>query len=119
MKKKRVSLSSEIHCIMLAIQGLRLLAVRLIDTPEDPEANHIATSLASLTTLVVERARLVERAVCGTIDPRLVWNRENDATGLDELIVLESWREPAPRPRVRDPRARDRQGRGDVSRGRS
>ena len=102
MKRKRVSLSSEIHYLRLAIQGLRVLALRLIDAPEDAEASRIATSLASLTMLVVERVRLVERAVRGTIDPRLVWNRENDAALTDVQIVLDAWGEAAPGPRARD-----------------
>ena len=100
MKRKRVSLSSEIHYLMLAIQGLRVLAVRVTDAPEDPEARLIALSLASLTTLVAERLRLVGRAVRGDVDPTLIWNRDNKAEGMDDAVTLTSW-EPKLRGRAR------------------
>jgi hypothetical protein len=103
MKKKRISVSSELHQLALAASGLRLLASRLRDAPEDPESRDTGTAVASLLLLLTERLRLVERAVRGTIDPAVIWNRENDAEGLDEAVTLTSWEtNPGGRARGRD-----------------
>ncbi len=94
--RKDVSLSDELHHLLLAIDGARELAERLGES--SLEVSPMAYSIASTMVLVRERLRLLERAVRGAVDPWLLWSRDNAASeplgerSDDESdLTLEGW----------------------------
>ena len=76
-KRKRVSLSSELHLTMDAINGVRSLTKQWIDS--FGMDSRLPDQIRALLAIVTERIRLMDRAVRGAVDPHLVWCEENDA----------------------------------------
>lgn len=94
-RKNRVSLSSEVHLLGLAVEAARTLAGRVDESPAD-EARLFARQASAVLTLVRERLLLVHRIVRGQVDPRLMRCPENDAVDEDEVpgegdVVLRPW----------------------------
>jgi hypothetical protein len=90
--KRLVSVSGELHVLMKAVAGIRALAARSIDSPDDSET--LALSISSLLVLVEERLRLVDRATRDAIDPSLAWCQVNAAIPTTEGdLVLVGWSE--------------------------
>ncbi len=75
-KRKRVSLSSELHLTMDAISGVRSLTKQWIDS--FGMDTRLPDQIRALLAVVTERIRLLDRVVRGTVDPHLVWCDEND-----------------------------------------
>lgn len=94
VRRKRVSLSNELHVVIDSLGGLRSLTRQWIDAfGTEP---HLPDQVLALLSVVIERLRLLDRAVRGTIDPRLVWSQENDVDLIpgdpqEEDVVLASW----------------------------
>jgi hypothetical protein len=80
MEPKTVSLSGELHMLMRAVDGARDIAERLNESRFHD--GNLPLSLAASLALVRERLRLLDRAVRGSVDPRLLWCPENDAVPL-------------------------------------
>ena len=94
-RKKRVSLSSEVHLLGMAVEAARNLAERVDDSPPD-EGRLFARQASAVLTLVRERLTLVRRIVRGQVDPRLMRCPENDTVDDDEVPgegdgVLRPW----------------------------
>ena len=94
MKRKRISLSNELTVIMDATRGIHGLTRRWIEAygmldAEAPDA------ISALLVVVVERVRLLDRVVRGTVDPWLLVCRENQALppqdGDEDDVVLPAW----------------------------
>lgn len=94
MQKRRISFSNELHVLMNSIGGLHSLTRQWIDSfGQEP---HIPYQVYALLTLVMDRLRLLDRAVRGTVDPHLAWSRQNDADltpgdRREEDIILPAW----------------------------
>ena len=94
--RKSVSLSNELHVIMDSIRGVRSLTKQWIDS-FGMDAD-IPQQVSALLVVLMDRLRLVDRAVRGTVDPHLVWSPENDAHDIpgdpkEEDVVLVAWSE--------------------------
>lgn len=96
MRKKRVSLSSELHLVSRTIDGMRLLTEKWKELHfNDEDLPRLAQALHSTLVLVRERLTLVDCAVRDSLDPRRLFCPENEA--LDELpgddgdVVLHPW----------------------------
>ncbi len=94
--RKTVSLSNELHVIMDSIRGVRSLTKQWIDS-FGMDAD-IPQQVSALLVVLMDRIRLVDRAVRGTVDPHLVWSPENDAHDIpgdpnEEDVVLVAWSE--------------------------
>jgi hypothetical protein len=78
MPKKTLSLSNELHLIMDAVGGVQRQVRHVIDdyAADDPDA---LAGIDAMLVVLRERLRLLDRAVRGTLDPRLVWCAESDA----------------------------------------
>lgn len=91
---RKISISNELHVVMDSIGGLHSLTRQWIDSfGQEP---HIPDQVYALLTLLLDRLRLLDRAVRGTIDPHLVWSRQNDADLIpgdrrEEDIILTAW----------------------------
>lgn len=96
VRRKRVSLSNELHVVIDSMGGLRSLTRQWIDSfGTEP---HLADQVLALLSVVIERLRLLDRAVRGTIDPHLVWSQENDVDLIpgdpqEEDILLACWQD--------------------------
>lgn len=94
--RKRVSLSNELHLVIDSIGGIRALTRQWIDSfGGEP---HVPDQIHAVLTVVIDRLRLLDRAVRGTIDPFLVWSSENDVESIpgdpsEEDVVLTAWSE--------------------------
>lgn len=100
MPPKRVSLSNELHLAIDALQGVHALTRQWSDSfGSDPQLpDHVAATVS----MIVERLRLLDRVVRGTVDPRLVWSPQNDKDSIpgdprEDDVVFSEWiaREPA------------------------
>jgi hypothetical protein len=95
-ERKAISLSGELHLLMRVTETLRRITEGLCETRfHDTE---LASAIAGCMTILKERLRLLDRAIRGAIDPRLLWCEENDAitlnpstTGDDGDVVLKVW----------------------------
>jgi hypothetical protein len=95
MQRKTVSVSSELQLLIDGARGVHALTRRFIDSfgmeTELPE------SISALLVIMIERLRLMDRAVRGTVDPHLVYCVENDASRSanpsEEDLVLTEWSE--------------------------
>lgn len=77
MPTRTVSLSNDLHLAMVAIGGAQRLARHILEGyADDPEG---VVAIDAMLVIVRERLRLLDRAVRGTVDPRLAWCAENDA----------------------------------------
>ena len=95
--RKAVSLSSELHVLASAIEGVRRRAEHLGIDAGAEEGRDLQAIASQLTTLR-DRLVLLDRVVRGTVDPRLLWCNENDALpplddGIqdDEDVVFKVW----------------------------
>jgi len=96
MKKKRVSLSNELTLLMDATRGVHGLTRRWIESygmldAEAPDA------ISAMLVVIVERIRLIDRVVRGTVDPRLVLCAQNQSLppqeGDEADVLLTVWSE--------------------------
>jgi hypothetical protein len=94
--RKTVSLSNELHLVMDSIRGVRSLTRQWIDSfgmdQEVPE------QISSLLVILIERLRLMDCVVRGTVDPHLAWSPQNDGKMCpgdpnEEDVVLRTWSE--------------------------
>jgi hypothetical protein len=96
MRRKSVSLSNELHLMKDSIRGVRSLTKQWIDSfGMDADIPH---QVSALLVVLIERIRLVDRVVRGTVDPHLVWSPETDADDCpgdpnEEDVVLSAWSE--------------------------
>lgn len=94
VRRKRVSLSNELHVVIDSMGGLRSLTRQWVDAfGTEP---HLPDQVLALLSILIERLRVLDRAVRGTADPFLVWSRQNDADLTpgdphEEDVVLTSW----------------------------
>jgi len=122
MDPKTVSLSGELHMLIRAIDGTRDIAERLNESMFHD--GNLPLAIAANLALVRERLRMLDRAVRGAIDPRLLWCADNDATPLlsdgandGNDICLDAWsNEEAARWHRREWRAAKRRLRTDKER---
>lgn len=96
--KKNVSLSSELHLVARALDGVRLLSEQWKEDHFTEEAlPRVAHALHAVTVLVRERLILLDCAVRDTLDPRYVSCEENraldeeDAPADDGDVLLRPW----------------------------
>lgn len=92
--RKRVSFSNELHVLIESIGGLHALTRQWIDS--FGQDLHTPDQVYALLTLLMDRLRLLDRAVRGNIDPHLAWSRQNDADLIpgdprEEDIILAAW----------------------------
>lgn len=96
MRNKRVSLSSELHLVARALDGVRILSQQWkeLHFTED-ELPRLAHALHAIAVIVRERLLLLDRGVRDTIDPRLLSCEENRALeampGDDGDVLLREW----------------------------
>lgn len=94
VRRKRVSLSNELHVVMESVGGIRSLTRQWIDSfGAEP---HLPDQVHGLLSVVIDRLRLLDRAVRGTVDPRLLWSQQNDVDLIpgdptEEDVVFASW----------------------------
>lgn len=96
MKRKGVSLSSELHLVSRTIDGMRILSQRWKELHfTDDELPRLAHALHATLVLVRERLVLLDCAVRDSLDPRYLFHPENEAfdeqPGDDGDVVLKSW----------------------------
>lgn len=93
--KKVVSLSSELHLVARALDGVRLLSEQWKELHlNEEDLPRVAHALHATSVLVRERLRLLDSVVRDTVDARLLFTEENEALGApadDGDIVLRSW----------------------------
>jgi hypothetical protein len=91
---KRVSLSNELHVLMDSLRGVHSLTRQWIDSfGNEPQ---LPDQVYAVLTLLIERIRLLDRVVRGTIDPHLVWSPQNDVDPIpgdpkEEDMILSAW----------------------------
>lgn len=97
MRSKRVvSLSSELHLVARALDGVRLLSEQWKELHfNEDDLPRVAHALHAVSVLVRERLLLLDRGVRDTIDPRLLSCDENRAldecTADDGDVALRPW----------------------------
>lgn len=98
MPKRRpaVSLSSELHLVTRAIDGMRLLGEKWRDGHfNQEELPRLAHALHATMVLVRERLALLDCAVRDTLDPRYLFHPENQGfdpmPGDDGDVILKAW----------------------------
>lgn len=93
--RKTVSLSSELHLVARALDGIRLLSEQWKELHfNEDDLPRVAHALHAVSVLVRERLLLLDRGVRDTIDPRLLACEENrvvDAPSDDGDVVLRPW----------------------------
>ena len=96
MAKKSVSLSNELHLLMDSLRGVRSLTKQWTDSfGMDADIPH---HVSALLVILIERIRLMDRVIRGTVDPHLAWNSENDGSlspgdPNEEDVLLIAWSE--------------------------
>lgn len=96
MSRRKVSLSSELHLVSRALDGMRLLTQQWkeLHFTED-DLPRLAHALHATLVLVRERLVILDCAVRDTLDPRYLFHPENQAfdeqPGDDGDVVLRSW----------------------------
>ncbi|MFO0737569.1 MAG: hypothetical protein U0270_16875 [Labilithrix sp.] len=96
MRKKTVSLSSELHLVARALDGIRLLSEQWKELHfNEDDLPRVAHALHAVSVLVRERLLLLDHGVRDTIDPRLLVCEENraleGASSDDGDVVLRPW----------------------------
>lgn len=95
MRRKPVSLSSELHLVARALDGVRLLSEQWKELHfNEDDLPRVAHALHAVSVLVRERLLLLDRGVRDTIEPRLLACEENrvvDAASDDGDVVLRPW----------------------------
>lgn len=93
--RKTVSLSSELHLVARALDGVRLLSEQWKELHfNEEDLPRVAHALHAVSVLVRERLLLLDHCVRDTIDPRLLVCEENravDAPSDDGDVVLRPW----------------------------
>lgn len=94
--KRDVSLSSELHLVLRAVDGVRLLSEKWRDGCFNrEELSRLAPALHGIAVLARERLSLLDRAVRDTLDPRYLSCDENEALEAlatdDPDVVLRAW----------------------------
>jgi hypothetical protein len=94
--RKSVSLSNELHILMDSLRGVHSLTRQWIDSFGDDPL--VPDQISAFLTVLIERIRLMDRVVRGTVDPHVVWSPENDAEDCpgdpaEEDIILTAWSE--------------------------
>lgn len=98
MKPKRISLSYELAEIVSALGAVRVLAEELahgqFETQHDYE--RAPRWIAAVTGVVLERLRLLTRAMTGNVDPKLLWSHVNaappgveDEPEVEDVVIVE------------------------------
>lgn len=94
--RKKISLSSELHLVARALDGVRILSQQWkeLHFTED-ELPRVAHALYAISVIVRERLVLLDRGVRDTIDPQSLFCEENQAfdelPGDDGDVVLRAW----------------------------
>lgn len=96
MKKKAVSISSELHLLQRALDAVGLLLQQWAEVRfEQDEVRCVAPAAHATVVLVRERVRLLDRVVRDAVDPRLILVSENRGAeplpGDDGDISLAAW----------------------------
>jgi hypothetical protein len=95
MAKRVISISSELQLLLEGVQGVYLLNRRFIESFGMEE--ELPESISALLAILIERLRLMDRAVRGSIDPHVAWCVENDAARHgdpnEKDLVLPEWSE--------------------------
>jgi hypothetical protein len=96
MQRKRVSLSNEMHLLMDSIGGIHSLTRQWIDS--FGHDHRVPDQISALLTVLIERLRLMDRVIRGTLDPHLVWSPGNDTKECpgdpnEEDVLLTAWSE--------------------------
>lgn len=80
---KRIDLGSELGEVRSAAEGVRVLADLLAfgGAPDAETARLLPRRISAALNLVVERLRLVERALNGAINPALVYAHHSSVVG--------------------------------------
>jgi hypothetical protein len=96
MAKRVISLSNELQLLMEGIRGVHSLTCKFIDSYGMETA--LPENISALLVVLIERLRLVDRVVRGTVDPRLAWSPENDSRlspsdPREEDVLLQAWSE--------------------------
>ena len=97
-KRRRVSLSCELHLVARTIDAMRILSEKWRDSHFDQEElPRLAHALHGTLVLVRERLALLDCAVRDTLDPRYLFCPENqafvEAPGDDGDVILKAWSE--------------------------
>lgn len=95
-RTKKISLSSELHLVSRALDGIRILSQQWKELHfTEEELPRLAHALHAISVIVRERLVLLDRGVRDTIDPRLLSCEENRAfetmPGDDGDVVLCPW----------------------------
>lgn len=93
---RKISLSSELHLVARALDGMRILTEKWRDAHFNrEELPRLAHALHGTLVLVRERLALLDCAVRDTLDPRYLFCEENRSfkatEGDDADVVLRSW----------------------------
>lgn len=75
MRRRTVSLASEVQLLSAAIRGARALTDPLESPGSQPR---VLVEVDAILTVVVERMRLVDRVLRGAVDPAALWCDAND-----------------------------------------
>lgn len=93
---RKVSLSSELHLVARALDGVRLLSEQWKELHfNEEDLPRVAHALHAVSVIVRERLVLLDRGVRDTIDPRLLSCNENlaldDASADEGDVLLRAW----------------------------
>lgn len=95
-KRRKVSLSNELHLVARTIDAMRILSEKWRDSHFDhEELPRLAHALHGTLVLVRERLALLDRAARDTLDPWYLFCDENEAfeesPGDDGDVILKAW----------------------------
>lgn len=78
MSRRAVSLSNEVQLVMDAIRGVHGLTRKFIESYG--METDLPETISALLVVLIERLRLADRVLRGTVDPLVLWCLENDAS---------------------------------------
>ena len=78
MPKRVISISSELQLLIENVRGVYALNRRFIES--FGMETDLPENISALLAILVERLRLMDRVVRGTVDPYVAWCPENDAS---------------------------------------
>lgn len=86
---KKVSLGSELAEVRCTAEGVRVLSDLLANdgAPDEATARALPRRISAALNLIIERLRLVERAVNGSVNPAAVHAEHNAHVGGEGLAV--------------------------------
>lgn len=95
MSKRCVSLSNELHIIIASTRAAKGIAEQLVEGSLDATSDERHRALVAQLALLIERLRLLDRVVRGTVDARLLRCPENEATTFESSdeddVHFEDW----------------------------